>query len=333
MNAKIFSAIIGLVGIGFVGGYAVRNMWSGPDAASDRGAEEETSKQIRQIGDYRFINPLLECEVSQGKIDARKENFRELLDQEVGRIKDEYQLNEVAVYFRDLNNGPTFGIDESGEFFPASLLKVPVMMAYYRWAEEETDLLERRVVYEKPADFGVSVFIKPRIELVPGEEYSVSQLIEYMILYSDNQALYLLAQRLPQERMIDLLRIIGIEDDVVKDRMAKLTVKEYAGLFRILFNGSYLSRDNSEKALGLLSRTDYHDALPGKLPQGTVVSHKFGEAGTGSTERQLHDCGIVYFPDHPYLACIMTRGRDAEKLKLGIQDISRFIYDRVDEQY
>lgn len=99
------------------------------------------------------------------------------------------------------------------------------------------------------------------------------------------------------------------------DGQAKLTVKEYASFFRILFNSSYLSADNSERALNLLAHTEYHDALPS--PQGVVVAHKFGEAGTENIERQLHDCGIVYLPDHPYLACIMTRGRDAEKLKLG----------------
>lgn len=329
MNPKLFIAIVAIFGTGLIAGYFANRLWDQAHQAS----AEDASRQIREIGDYRFINPLLECDVSQGRIDAHKQNFRSLLESHTTLVKKEYQLAEVAVYFRDLNNGPTFGIDESGEFFPASLLKVPVMMAYYRWSEEETDLLERRVLYERPVDFGVSVTIKPRIELVPGQEYLVGQLIEHMILYSDNQALYLLAQRLPQERIIELFRIIGIGDDVIKDRQAKLTVKEYAGLFRILFNSSYLSRDNSEKALELLSRTDYHDALPGRLPQGIAVAHKFGEAGTGETERQLHDCGIAYFPDHPYLACIMTRGRDVEKLKLGIQDISRFIYDQVDEQY
>ncbi len=69
------------------------------------------------------------------------------------------------------------------------------------------------------------------------------------------------------------------------------------------------------------------------MKAGIPVSHKFGEAGTGNVERQLHDCGIVYFPDHPYLACIMTRGKDTDELKKSIVDISRFIYEKIDEQY
>ncbi|TXG77944.1 serine hydrolase [Candidatus Dojkabacteria bacterium] len=333
MNAKIFSAIIGLVGIGFVGGYAVRDMWPGPDAVSDRGSEEETSKQIRQMGAYRYINPLLECDIAGGTIDARKENFSSELSAFTEQVKRERGLTEAAIYFRDLNNGPTFGVDVDGEFFPASLLKVPVMMAYYRWPESVPGLLGTQIDYEERTDFGMVQYIKSRIELEPGQSYSIDQLIERMIKYSDNQATYLLIKYLPQEKMIDLFRMVGVGEDVIMDGQAKLTVKEYASFFRILFNSSYLSADNSERALDLLAHTEYHDALPGRLPQGVVVAHKFGEAGTENIERQLHDCGIVYLPDHPYLACIMTRGRDAEKLKLGIQDISRFIYDRVDEQY
>lgn len=334
MNAKIFAAIIGLVGIGFIGGYAMRGIWSGPvDTISNQEAEKDTSRQIREMGAYRYINPLLECEVAEGMIDVRKENFSAELSTFTGQVKRDRGLTEAAIYFRDLNNGPTFGVDTEGEFFPASLLKVPVMMAYYHWAESEPDLLQRTIPYEKPVDFGVITYIRPRVELNPGQTYTVDELIEHMIVYSDNQALSLLVRRLPQGEVTDLFALLGVDTDVIKDSNAKLTVKEYAGFFRILFNSSYLSRDNSEKALALLARTEYNDALPGRLPQEIVVAHKFGEAGTEEAERQLHDCGIVYFPDHPYLACIMTRGYDAEKLKLGIQDISRFIYEKIDEQY
>ena len=82
-----------------------------------------------------------------------------------------------------------------------------------------------------------------------------------------------------------------------------------------------------------MAATDYHDALPAGVPPNIAVAHKFGEAGTGDTDRQLHDCGIVYFPDHPYLACIMTRGDDTGELKDSIAAISKFIYEKIDEQY
>lgn len=331
MNAKVFLAIAAIFATGVLTGL-LSSRFSSPDGATTP-SKDTGSRQIRQGEEYRFINPLLECEVAEGTIDAKKQNFRDGLGQFVQQVKEERKLSEVAVYFRDLNNGPAFGVDEQGEFFPASLLKVPVMMAYYRWAETESGLLGREIFFEAPRDFGVSITITPREELDPGKSYTVEELINRMIKFSDNQATYLLVQNLPQEKVIRLFRTIGVESDVIMDGNAKITVKEYASFFRILFNSSYLSRESSEKALALLSSTDYNDALPAGVPRGVVVSHKFGEAGTMNVERQLHDCGIVYFPGHPYLACIMTRGQDPELLKQSIAGISRFIHDKIDEQY
>ncbi len=288
---------------------------------------------MRRIGNYKFINPLLECEAAEGSIDARKENFRPAMENFIDDLKEERSLIDVAVYFRDLNNGPTFGINQEQGFFPASLLKVPVMMAYYHLAERNQDILNVEIPLETSIDIDITQTIVPREELIPGQLYTVEELIRRMIAYSDNQALYLLSSRLPEQTIEDLFKMLGVSDVVLRDLGGKLTVKEYAGFFRVLFNSSYLSREYSEKALSLLASTDYRDALVQGVPENVSVAHKFGEAGTGDTERQLHDCGIVYSPGHPYLACIMTRGKSTNELKQSIADISRFIYEKIDEQY
>ncbi|MFZ1627155.1 MAG: serine hydrolase [Candidatus Moraniibacteriota bacterium] len=336
MNPKVFASIVALVGVGLIGGYFAHDLVD--DRREGRHSRDwsemnNTSKQVRQMGNYSYINPLLECEVAEGTLDARKENFRDVLEIRVNQLKKEKNLLEVAVYYRDLNNGPTFGVDEQGEFFPASLLKVPVMMAYYHLAEQDPSVLGVKIAYGQPRDFGITPTIMPRESLVPGESYTVDDLIRRMIIFSDNQALALLSERLPLTVLQDLFAMLGVGSDVLINADSKLTVKEYAGFFRILFNSSYLSRESSEKALALLSSTDYNDALPAGIPKGVVVSHKFGEAGTANVERQLHDCGIVYFPDHPYLACVMTRGQNVDELKETIADVSRFVYEKIDEQY
>lgn len=329
MNFRLCISIFAIFATGVVAGFFMHLfLEKNPVESPGNG-----SKQVRQTGGYKYINPLLECEVAEGSVDARKENFRDELDRFIVGLKKDKSLTDAAVYFRDLNNGPTFGVNEGGEFFPASLLKVPVMMAYYHWSESEPGLLRTEIPYERPRDFGITPTIIPKNEIVLGQAYSVEELIERMIVYSDNQALGLLTSRLSITVMQDLFGMLGVGEDVLVNPESKLTVKEYAGFFRILFNSSYLSRENSEKALALLSSTDYNDALPARIPAGVAVAHKFGEAGTGDIERQLHDCGIVYFPDHPYLACIMTRGKDTDTLKKSITDISRFIYEKIDEQY
>jgi len=47
---------------------------------------------------------------------------------------------------------------------------------------------------------------------------------------------------------------------------------------------------------------------------------------------QIHDCGIVYYPKNPYILCIMTRGTDFAVQERAIQDLSKFIYNKVDDR-
>lgn len=323
----VLGFVAGLAGGFFAGRYQLEKSME-PVSSVENGG-----KQIRQIGSYKYINPLLECDIAEGTIDATKKSFNNELDVFVAEAKVNHDLTNVAVYYRDLNNGPTFGVGPNEKFFPASLLKVPIMMAFYHWSEVKPDLFDSSIPYEQPKDLGFQQTIIPREQMIVGQTYTVRELLERMIRYSDNQALFLLSSHLPLDMLENLFKTIGVDDSVLHDSEAKLTVKEYSGFFRMLFNGSYLSREHSEDALALLASTDYDDALPAGVPLGTVVAHKFGEAGTGETERQLHDCGIVYFPDHPYLVCIMTRGHDTDSLRQAIAEISGFIYGKIDEQY
>jgi hypothetical protein len=62
-----------------------------------------------------------------------------------------------------------------------------------------------------------------------------------------------------------------------------------------------------------------------------IVAHKFGERIMGDSF-QLHDCGIVYYPDNPYLLCVMTKGHDFYKQQTAIQIISKFIYNKISQK-
>jgi beta-lactamase class A len=113
----------------------------------------------------------------------------------------------------------------------------------------------------------------------------------------------------------------------------RLSVKQYASFFRILYNASYLNRENSEYALSVLARIAFDQGLRGTLPQTMPIAHKFGERSNLGTDgpNQLHDCGILYYPESPYLLCVMTRGDNIPHLQQAIQAISDVIYKDVVE--
>ena len=66
----------------------------------------------------------------------------------INQEKNKGHAQEVSVYFRDLQYGPTFGIDEYSKFSPASLLKLPMMISYLSLSEDNPDILNKEIYFE-----------------------------------------------------------------------------------------------------------------------------------------------------------------------------------------
>ncbi len=90
----------------------------------------------------------------------------------------------------------------------------------------------------------------------------------------------------------------------------------------------------SEKALEFLSDVEFTKGLVAGVPKNIAVSHKFGERSIIDSEdiKQLHDCGIIYYPDRPYLLCVMTRGKNLDVLTDNVRVISYLVYDEIESQ-
>lgn len=163
--------------------------------------QEKNLQEVRESG-YKFISPLLECETGK---DYYKLNGLDSLQNEVEELvaqqKKSGLITDAAVYFRDLNNGPWFGVNEHVAFSPASLLKLPVMMAYYKKAESDPEFLKKKVTYEAK-DALLDQNIAPKESLQIGKAYTFEELLERMMVYSDNAALTLLEHNIDSNSLI-----------------------------------------------------------------------------------------------------------------------------------
>lgn len=324
---KKFLVFLIILSIGFFLGKITPNKDPETEKEKPLGGQQE-AKEIRQ-GGYQFINPLLECEP------ASNENLEKLapLTQEVKKIINEkietLQASHISFYYRDLNNGPWFGINEDENFSPASLLKVPLMMAYFKKASLDSSFLNNKIFYDE-AERTLEINVPEEERLKNGQEYSIIELITRMISFSDNSSFELLSKSISAEEIEKIHRDLGITVPSEKVPENFISVQEYASLFRVLYNSSYLSRELSEKALEILSTTSFKDGIVAGMPEKTVVAHKFGIRDYQNTEKkQLHDCGIVYASNNPYLICVMTRGADLENLSKTIKDVSQAVYKNI----
>ena len=280
---------------------------------------------------FPLISPLLFCKYGDGIENSQYTSFRFKIESYINKLMSEKKINHVSVYFRDLNNGPWFGINEDESFSPSSLLKLPLLISALKVAEEDDqNLLNKSLLYEKSASTSIQYF-KPEKNIELGKKYTITELLERSIIYSDNESSILIYKELGDNNLIKTYIDLGlISPDAKRDFV--MNVKEYSSFFRALFNSSYISKENSESALELLTSTKFDKGLRAGIPNSITVAHKFGEQISSNNELQLHDCGIIYAPNRPYILCIMTRGNNFDELANIIKNISETVFQGVTKE-
>ena len=264
--------------------------------------------------------------------------FRELkpfdfkVEDLIRKEKDAGLVKDVSVYFRSLTDGMWFGIDEDAKFSPASLLKVPVMMAYLKVAETKPEILKIKYAYREVGDVA-PVNIHGSAPQEKGQYYSVEELIGLTIRESDNVADNILYVNMDQHILDQVYTYLGVGLEGVSSKEDFVSIRTYCSLFRVLYNAAFLNKEMSQKALEYLTGSSFKDGIKAGLPEGVVVAHKFGERFfTDQGIRQLHEIGIVYYPGNTYMLGIMTRGVDFNNQARVIREISNLVYKEIDAQ-
>lgn len=293
-----------------------------------------TSDESRQVSITRFskntlTNPLLDCEVydtnPNTQVNTMKSEVNNLINSYDGRV------DEVSVYFRDLNNGPSFGINENDKFSPASLLKVPLMMTYLKKAEKDPSIFSKKIDYS--GNHLLAENLPTGVSLTAGENYTVENLLYRMIALSDNLAFEILLNNIDRSEIKSLHKDLDIIYPDNKTPEDYITVKSYAGLFRVLYNATYLNPSMSEKALGYMTQSDFRMGIQAGIPKDIVTALKFGLRDiNGEGSQQIHDCGVVYDKKKPYILCIMTRGKNRSNLVELMVKISESVYKNVQDK-
>lgn len=280
-------------------------------------------------GGYTFTQPLLMCDTDPNRESRWLGPLLAQLQTAVNTAQQAGVISTASVYYRDLTSGQQLTVNPNETFFPSSLRKIPLLIAIYKAAEANPSMLNDLRIKISGVDQNAGQEIAPRESAEIGKTYSVQELVEKMIRYSDNNSAQALTQLIGVSTLQEIFQTLGVPFVTTGNQVQKLsdidkiTAYQFSYFFRLLFNATYLDGDYSEKALSLLSQTEYANGIVSGVPAGTPVAHKFGllTASTGGqvSGRELHDCGVVYAPRKPYLLCIMT------KSNAPIADIEGFI--------
>jgi beta-lactamase class A len=246
-------------------------------------------------------------------------------------MKQQGAFDRVSVYFRFLDSGRNFSLNDE-QYSPGSLMKVLTLITYLKDAEKDPALLNRKITYDhRFANMPVQQ-ITSGAGVQFGNSYTIESLLYKMIVESDNEATSLLNERIDVKVYYEVLSALTMSLPDIHQTDYPITAEEMSRFFRLLYNSSFLSPNMSDKALELLTKTNFKNGLCRDIGNKFVVAHKFGEKNLPPSF-QLHEAGIFFTGNADYVLVVMTEGKDQQRLNDVLAQISKLIIDELIGNY
>ncbi|NQU74487.1 MAG: serine hydrolase [Candidatus Omnitrophica bacterium] len=267
----------------------------------------------------------LSCVDLQKKI--RWRSLRNTLTEEAAKFS-----GDPSIVIKDLKRGWIINLDENIKLPSASLVKVPIMAScFYAAANGKLDL-NSRVLLEARHKAGGSGEIEGKPN---GTAFTIEELIDLMIIQSDNTATNMLIDLLGFDYLNACFKKFGLEDTNISRMMMDMksrrmgienytTARDMALVFEKIYTGHLINRKVSLRCLNILKQQKMQDRIPARLPDDIAVAHK-----TGLEKGICHDVGIVFTNNGDFLICALTKHHDksARRAKRLISKIAFLTYN------
>jgi beta-lactamase class A len=264
------------------------------------------------------------------------------LHEELEALALRNKARAIGVALHDLETGFRFSLHGDRWFHAASTIKVAVLLAVFRAANEGRlrldDSLHVRNRFFSAAD-GSLFRVSPDRDATPelygniGRTAKIAALAHAMICGSSNLATNLLldflgveyAQRILQEAQVTGVKLRrAVEDHGAHERGINNEATA-DGLLSLLsaIRSDFLTPESKREVIRILLEQRFNSMIPAGLPPHATVAHKTGEISTA-----CHDIGIVYLPERePYITAILTEfDPDTEGRRETVAAISEAIY-------
>lgn len=228
--------------------------------------------------------------------------------------------DSFTFYFEYLPTGVSIGVNEKTEFYGASLVKVPLAMAFLNFYRSQgLDLNEKVKIKKEEINRGFGDLWKSG----EGTEISLKDALALALTESDNTAAEILRNRVPLQYLSDVYDNLDLDMNADQDQVI-LTTKGYSSILKALYFSSILNKEDSQYILKLLTASKFTDKLAAPIPKEIPVAHKAGVY----FDSVYQDCGIVYVPERPYLLCMASQSKEQETNE-RMKKLSEIIYQYI----
>lgn len=226
--------------------------------------------------------------------------------------------DSFSFYFEYLPTGTSIGFNEKTPLYAASLVKVPLVMAFYKLdTDQKVDIDNTKVkITEDEIDSGFGDLYKKGV----GYELTLREVTRLALVDSDNTAARILGKLVPYDNFKEIYSGLDLDLNIEKGETL-ISTKSYASILKALYFSSILKREDSNQILDLLTQTKFDDKLRAPIPSDILVAHKIGVY----KNEYYQDCGIVYLPKRPYVLCMISKSSEDEA-RSRMNKVSDMIY-------
>jgi len=255
----------------------------------------------------------------------------------------------LGVAIRYLPDGPVYQLRADEAFYPASVIKVPILAEVFcQAAEGRLDLNHRVAVLDEDRREGSGILAS----LKPGLALTIGDLAELMIVISDNTATAALVRLVGAPAVNARMRDLGLARTRLAGAMAgdresrdrsETTPADMLRLFELLWRGEIAGPEESARMLDILSRQQFMD-LARYLPvddlseeDGRQQSAVLLASKSGAVNGVRNDVGLITARTakgpRPYIVSVFTNEVEDGRLwtpenpaMLTVGEVSRLAY-------
>lgn len=237
-----------------------------------------------------------------------------------------------GVFVMDLDSGEYFSINGESAFPAASMIKVPVLVAFFQDVDAGKIRLDEVLTLQQPDLASGSGEMQ---YAGVGTQYSALETATNMIINSDNTATNMIIRRLGGiEGLNQRFREWGLQQTVLHNLLPDLegtnllSPKELSTLIAQVSEGKLVSMKSRDRLFGIMERTVNNSLLPSSLGAGASIAHKTGDIGS-----LAGDAGLVDMPNGKrYTISVMVKRphNDARAYELVVQ-IGGAVYEYLNQ--
>lgn len=232
---------------------------------------------------------------------------------------------KASLYYRPLCGGETIAYQAELPLIAASIIKIPIMIEAFRRFQDGS--LDQNQLYtlreeEKMPSCGALNRMHAGVQL------TLRDLVELMIVLSDNTATNILIERLGVDAVNETARRLGASRVVLRRKLfdsaaaAKglnntVCAAEIGMLLEKMYRGELLGAEADGEMLDILKNQKLNGKFPFYLKsRGICCAHK-----TGEDDGITHDAAIVFAPK-PFVLCMFSNETDVPRFERLMQDVA-----------